>query len=451
MAGFRLHHRSSNLSLGQTMLLFALPIMAVNILQLLFNAADMIVVGRFEGSRALAAVGATGALFNLIVNLFMGLSVGTSVIVARAFGAKNLEDIRQAVHTSIAVGIIGGIMATGIGLAFCTPLLHWMGTPDEILGLSSRYMAILFYGMPASMVFNFGAAILRAVGDSKRPMYFLVVSGTVNVALNVLFVAVLRWGVAGVAWSTTITQYLAMALIIASLMKQEGALRFSWNRLKIHTQKLALILKIGVPAGLQGVLFSISNVLIQSAVNSFGTTMVAASAASSNVENLVATPMNAYYQAAITYAGQSMGAEDYDAIDRIAKISTGFVFVTWLVLGGITLLLGRTLLGFYVGPHGNRFGHGAHDGAYVAVLHLRDHERVSRHHPCHGLLGSTHAQYAGGGMPYAHRLAGNRVQVVSHADGPVRSVPCDLGTGRSGAGGQFLLCPQPGPQGPRAG
>lgn len=347
MAGFRLHHRSSNLSLGQTMLLFALPIMAVNILQLLFNAADMIVVGRFEGSRALAAVGATGALFNLIVNLFMGLSVGTSVIVARAFGAKNLEDIRQAVHTSIAVGIIGGIMATGIGLAFCTPLLHWMGTPDEILELSSRYMAILFYGMPASMVFNFGAAILRAVGDSKRPMYFLVVSGTVNVALNVLFVAVLRWGVAGVAWSTTITQYLAMALIIASLMKQEGALRFSWNRLKIHTQKLALILKIGVPAGLQGVLFSISNVLIQSAVNSFGTTMVAASAASSNVENLVATPMNAYYQAAITYAGQSMGAEDYDAIDRIAKISTGFVFVTWLVLGGITLLLGRTLLGFY--------------------------------------------------------------------------------------------------------
>lgn len=178
-------------------------------------------------------------------------------------------------------------------------------------------------------------------------MYFLVVSGVANVVLNLLFVAVLRLGVAGVAWATIISQYLALALIMASLMHQEGVLRFSWQRLGINAQKLVLILKIGVPAGLQSVLFSISNVLVQSAVNSFGTTMVAANAASSNVESLVATPMNAYYQAAITFTGHSMGAEDYDRIDRIAKISATLVFVTWLVLGGITLFFGQSLLGFY--------------------------------------------------------------------------------------------------------
>jgi len=329
------------------MVMFALPIMAVNLLQLVFNAADMIVVGRFEGARALAAVGATGSLFNLIVNLFMGLSVGTAVIVAQDYGARRVEGIRQSVHTSIAVSLIGGGVATAIGLSFCAPLLRWMGTPEDIIGLSTLYMRIVFAGMPASMVFNFGAAILRAVGDSRRPMYFLVVSGAVNVVFNLFFVAVLRLGVAGVGWATVISQYLALILIMISLSRQEGALRFQWQRLKIHRQKLVQLLRIGVPAGLQSVLFSISNVLIQSAVNSFGTTMVAASAASSNVENLVATPMNAYYQAAITFTGQSMGAEDYDRIDRIAKNCTALVFVTWLILGGITLSFGRTLLAFY--------------------------------------------------------------------------------------------------------
>ena len=343
----REHFPSTNRALVGQMVMFALPIMAVNLLQLVFNAADMIVVGRFEGARALAAVGATGSLFNLIVNLFMGLSVGTAVIVAQDYGARRVEGIRQSVHTSIAVSLIGGGVATAIGLSFCAPLLRWMGTPEDIIGLSTLYMRIVFAGMPASMVFNFGAAILRAVGDSRRPMYFLVVSGAVNVVFNLFFVAVLRLGVAGVGWATVISQYLALILIMISLSRQEGALRFQWQRLKIHRQKLVQLLRIGVPAGLQSVLFSISNVLIQSAVNSFGTTMVAASAASSNVENLVATPMNAYYQAAITFTGQSMGAEDYDRIDRIAKNCTALVFVTWLILGGITLSFGRTLLAYY--------------------------------------------------------------------------------------------------------
>lgn len=347
MRTLKLRRLRADAPLYQVMLFFALPIMAMNILQLLFNAADMIVVGRFEGSSALAAVGATGSLINLIVNLFMGLSVGTSVIVAQDYGARRVEQIRQSVHTSLAVSLIGGALATAAGLIFCAPLLSWMGTPDDILPISTLYMRIIFVGMPASMVYNFGAAILRAVGDSQRPMYFLTVAGVVNVVLNVFFVAVLRLGVAGVAWATISSQYLSMALIMTSLMKHEGPLRFNWRRLAIHGEKLKQLLMIGIPAGLQSVLFSFSNVLIQSAVNSFGTTMVAASAAAGNVESFVATPMNAYYQAAITFTGQSMGAEDYDRIDEIAKISAIYVFVTWLVLGGVVLALGRPLLGIY--------------------------------------------------------------------------------------------------------
>ena len=336
-----------NTALLRSMFKFAMPIMAMNLLQLLFNAADMIVVGQFEGSKALAAVGATGALINLIINLFMGLSVGTAVVVARDYGARRVEGIRQSVHTSIAVSMVTGVVVAFLGIVLSTPLLHMMGTPSDIIHLSTLYMKIFFVGVPASMVYNFGAAILRAVGDSTRPMYFLTVSGVVNVVLNVVFVAVLRWGVAGVAWSTVISQYLALALILASLSKSEGPLRFNWRRLKIHGEKMQEIVRIGLPAGLQSLLFSISNVLIQSAVNSFGSVMVAASAAAGNVEGLVGTTVNSYYNAAITYTGQSMGAEDYDQIDEIAKISTLFVFATWIVLGGVTVLFGRSLLSLY--------------------------------------------------------------------------------------------------------
>lgn len=337
----------SSESLFRSMLVFALPIMAMNILQLLFNAADMVVVGRFDGSRALAAVGATGSLINLIVNLFMGLSVGTSVVVAQDYGARRVEAIRNSVHTSITVSLITGIVVTFLGLALCEPLLVWMGTPDDIIHLSAIYMKIIFLGMPASMVYNFGAAILRAVGDSKRPMYFLVVSGIVNVIFNITFVVAFKMGVAGVAWATIISQYLAMVLILLCLAKHQGPLRLNWRRLSIDRAKLKEIVRIGLPAGLQGLLFSISNVLIQSAVNSFGSVMVAASAAASNVEGFIGTTMNSYYNAAITFTGQSMGAEDYDRIDEIAKVSTVFIFATWILLGSATVFFGRRLLGLY--------------------------------------------------------------------------------------------------------
>jgi len=321
--------------------------MAMNILQLLFNAADMIVVGQFSGSDALAAVGATGSLINLIVASFMGLSAGTSVIVAQDYGAGHPIDVRRSVHTSIAISIIGGLIVAVIGFVFCRPLLEIMGTPEDIINLSTLYMKIYFIGVPAVMVYNFGAAILRAVGDSRRPMYYLIVSGVINVALNLFFVLILHMSVEGVAWATVISQYISTLLTLVCLMKSDGAIRFIPRQLRIDGRKLKNIIKIGLPAGLQSMLFSISNVLIQSAVNSFGSTMVAASSASGNIENLVGTTMNAYYNAAITFTGQNMGAKKYDRIDTIAKVCTVLVFATWIVMGGVILLFGRQLLGIY--------------------------------------------------------------------------------------------------------
>lgn len=345
-----LRKRSMDMTSGPLLgkvLIFALPIMAMNILQLLFNAADMVVVGRFSGSHALAAVGATGPLINLIVNLFMGLSVGTSVIVAQDSGAGDKVAVSRSVHTSIAISIIGGVIVMLLGLALAEPLLTMMGTPEDILDLSVLYMRIFFIGMPASMVYNFSAAILRSVGDSRRPMYYLIISGIVNVILNLFFVVAFHMSVDGVAWATVISQYISVILIILCLLKSDGAIRFIPKKMRIDGDKLKSIVKIGLPAGLQGLLFSISNVLIQSAVNSFGSTMVAASSAAGNVEGFIGTTMNAYYNAAITFTGQNMGAKKYDRIDTVAKVVTVLIFATWIVLGGATLLFGRPMLGLY--------------------------------------------------------------------------------------------------------
>jgi len=327
---------------------FALPIMAMNILQLMFNAADLVVVGRLSGKEALAAVGATGSIINLIVNLFMGLSVGTSVIVAQDYGARRTDAISKSVHTSITVSVIAGIIVMILGLLLCNPLLAMMGTPSDIIDLSAIYMRIYFLGVPASMVYNFGAAILRAVGDSRRPMYYLLISGIANVILNLYFILILGMSVDGVAWATTISQYLSMFLTVGCLIRnREEAIRLNLKKLQIDPKKLIRIIRIGLPAGVQSLLFSISNVLIQSAVNSFGSAMVAASSAASNIEGFVATPMNAYYNAAITFTGQNMGAKKYDRIDKVAKVCTVLIIGTWIVVGGLTMIFSKPLLNIF--------------------------------------------------------------------------------------------------------
>ena len=334
--------------LFKKILIFAIPIIAMNILQLLFNAADMITVGRFSSREALAAVGSTGALINLLVNTFMGLSVGTIVVVAKDYGAGNVSNLNASIHTSIAISIISGLVVMVLSLVFCKPLLILMGTPEDILELALLYMKIYFLGVPASMVYNFGAAILRAVGDSRRPMYYLIISGVVNVILNLFFVIVLHMSVDGVAWATTISQFISMALVMICLSQSNiMGIHFIPRKMRIDRDKLKEILRIGLPAGLQSALFSISNVMIQSAVNSFGSVMVAASSAASNIEGFVGTTMNAYYNAAISFVGQNMGAKKYDRIDKIAKVCTVLIFATWITMCGAILLFGKSLLALY--------------------------------------------------------------------------------------------------------
>lgn len=329
------------------LIIFAIPLMLSGILQLLFNAADIVVVGRFSGSHALAAVGSTSSLINLLINLFIGVSIGSNVLVGRYYGANDYDNIEKSVHTSILTAAIGGIAMIFVGICLARPLLEMMGTPENVIDLSVIYMRIYFLGMPAFMIYNFGAAILRAVGDTKRPLYFLFVSGVVNVLFNLFFVIVLQMGVAGVALATIISQVISAVLIILSLMKSDGALRLERKKLHIHKDKLIMMLKIGLPAGLQGTIFSVSNVLIQSSINSFGSIVMAGNTAASNIEGFVYTAMNAIYQSALSFTSQNMGAKKYHRIDKILLQCLGIVCVVGLTLGIGAYVFGRPLLHLY--------------------------------------------------------------------------------------------------------
>lgn len=329
------------------MLIFAFPLMCSGILQLLFNAADIIVVGRFAGDNSLAAVGSTTSLVLLLANLFIGLSIGANVLTARYFGAKKEKELSETIHTSITLSVISGVILAVIGIAAAKPILHIMETPDTVIGLSALYLRIYFLGMPAMMIYNFGSAILRAKGDTKRPLKYLVISGIVNVCLNLIFVIKLNMDVAGVATATAVAQCLSAVMIIRCLLKESGAFRLSFSKLKIHKEKLITIIQIGLPAGFQGVLFSISNVIIQASINTFGDTVMAGSAASANIEGFVYFAMNAFYQAAISFTGQNVGAGKYDRIKPILIKSVMCAAVTGLVLGNLAYVFGHRLLGIY--------------------------------------------------------------------------------------------------------
>lgn len=328
-------------------LLFTLPLMASSILQLLFNAADIIVVGRYAGSDALAAVGSTGALINLLTNMFIGFSVGANVLVARYYGAGKPDEVSDTVHTSVMLSIIGGVLLAVIGIIFAAPLLELMGTPENVLPLAAFYVRIYFAGMPVILLYNYGSAILRAIGDTKRPLYYLAVAGVLNIILNLIFVIVFQLSVAGVALATIISQTLSAVLVIRCLMHTEGGCHLDLRRLKIHSHKLWKILQLGLPAGLQGSIFSLSNVLIQSSVNSFGAIAMAGNSAAANIEGFTYVAMNAFYQAAITFVSQNMGAMEFKRIKRIAWQCLACVTVTGLLLGNLSFFFGHQLLGIY--------------------------------------------------------------------------------------------------------
>lgn len=329
------------------LLRLTLPLMLSSVLQLLFNAADIIVVGNFAGENSLAAVGSTTALVNLITNLFLGLSTSANILTSMFMGAGKNERVNKTVHTSICLSIASGLIMTVFGVIFADKLLILMNTPKEILSLSTLYLRIYFFGMTAMMIYNFGSSVLRSKGDTKRPLYYLTFAGIINVLLNLLFVIVFKMDVAGVALATAISQCISAFLIIRCLMKEDDAFRFEFRKMRFDRKIVARMLKIGIPAGFQGVVFSLSNVVIQSSINGFGAIVMAGSAAAASIEGFIWVSMNSFSQGALTFMSQNIGGGKYTRINRIAVITCACAAVTGVILGNAAYFLAEPLINIY--------------------------------------------------------------------------------------------------------
>lgn len=327
---------------------YTIPIILTSLLQLLFNAADLMIVGRFCGSISVAAVGATSAITNLMVNFFVGLSVGAGVTVAHALGSREETVVHNTVHTALPTALLSGLVLTVVGVSFSAKFLAMMGTPETVLPLSSQYMKIYFAGITFTMVYNFCAAILRAAGDTRSPLVFLSLAGVINVVLNVIFVTVFHMNVAGVALATTIAQGISAVLVVRTLMKRTDACRLYLKKMRFHKPQLAKMLRIGLPAGIQSSLFSISNVLIQSSINSFGDVLMSGNAAAANIEGFLYVSLNAFHQSAVNFMGQNAGAKQYKRVSQTLWICLGCVSVVGLTAGLLAYTFGPTLLSLYI-------------------------------------------------------------------------------------------------------
>ncbi len=313
--------------LAGKIILFALPLAASSVLQQLFNAADLAVVGRFSSSQAMAAVGSNASVISLMISLFLGLSVGANVLIASMIGEGRREKISEAVHTVISVAIAAGLLLLVIGILLAKPILTMMGAPSEVMNLAVLYLRIYFMGMPFMMIYNFGSAILRSKGDSRHPLYFLTIAGILNVILNVIFVAGFHLHVIGVALATVLSNGVSATLTLRFLMADEEPFKLRFSKLSIKKPLLMTILRVGVPAGLQGTIFSISNVVIQSAVNSFGSAAIAGSTAAQNFEFITYCVTNSFVQAAITFTSQNYAAGKKDRCKRIFFQALGLGFL----------------------------------------------------------------------------------------------------------------------------
>jgi len=362
--------------LFRNIILYTIPVMLTGVLQLLFNAADLVIVGRFCGSISVAAVGATGAITNLIVNLFVGLSVGAGVTVAHGLGGEDDETVHRTVHTAVPTAIIAGLILACIGICAAEPVLRWMETPENVLPLSAIYMQIYFAGMPVSMLYNFCASILRAVGDTQSPLKFLTLAGVINVALNVVFVTRFHMNVAGVALATIISQAVSAVLVLRTLMRRTDSCRFELKEMHIYKPQLMKMIRIGMPAGIQGSMFAISNVIIQSSINSFGDAVMSGNAAAGNIEGFLYIALNSFQQAAVNFIGQNVGALQYKRVNKILGICLGCATVLGLAGGVSMYLAGETLLGIYITDSPEAIGHGMVRLLYVAnpyfILGLMD-------------------------------------------------------------------------------
>ncbi len=329
------------------LLVFSVPLILSSLLQLLFNAADVIVVGRYVGSNALAAVGSTAPLINLLVNLFIGLTVGANVVAAGFFGAGDNAGVERTVHTSYCLSSIGGIVLTFAGVIFSPQILILMGSPEDVLPLSVLYLRIYFGGIIPTVIYNFGASLLRAKGDTRRPLYILFAAGIINVILNLVFVIFFDFGVAGVSLATVVSQTFSAVCVTFLLMREKDCFRLEFKKLRIYGDILLKILKIGVPAGVQGMIFSFSNVIIQSSANAYGAVVVAGNSASQSVEGFIYTSMNGFAQGVLTFVSQNRGAKRFDRIGKVYLRALACVVVIGGVLGSLVILFGQQVFSIF--------------------------------------------------------------------------------------------------------
>ena len=329
---------------------FAIPLIFTGILQLLFNAADLIIVGQFAPNPdfSVSAVGSTSSLVNLIVNVFMGLSVGANVLMAKAFGSKDKELADRTLQTSVLLSLICGVIVGLFGFSFASIFLGWMGTPDNVIGLASVYLKIFFLGMPFNLLYNYGAAILRSLGDTKRPLYYLFIAGFINVIGNIIFVAIFKMDVKGVAISTVISQFVSSLLILIALIRGNSFIKLNLKHIRLYKEETIQLIKIGVPAGIEGSVFSISNVIIQSSINSFGEVSLAGNTAASNIEGFVYQAMAAIHYAALAFTAQNVGAKNFQNIRKTLIYSIIITTIIGLVLGGLVIAFAPFLINIYV-------------------------------------------------------------------------------------------------------
>ena len=336
-----------NGSIMDKLISFSLPLMLSSILQLMFNAVDIIVVGRFSGSQALAAVGSTTALINIFTNLFIGISLGANVLAARYYAAGRNKEMSETVHTAITLALISGVIMAFVGLIFAKGALELMGTPEDVIRLSTLYMRIYFLGMPFFMLYNYGAAILRAVGDTKRPLIFLIISGCANAVLNMTLVIIFHLGVAGVAIGTVISQMISCVLVLRCLYRSEESYQLRFSKLSIKSAYLKPIFQVGIPAGIQSTVINFSNALLQSSVNSFGSTAMAGYTAANNVLGFLYVSVNAITQACMSFTSQNYGVGKYKRMDRVLFDCLILTVGVAGVLGGGAYLFGAQIMQIY--------------------------------------------------------------------------------------------------------
>ena len=366
----RMKKHQSNMLEGPLLsgvILYTVPIILTSVLQLLFNAADLIVVGKFCGSVSVGAVGATGSLTSLMVNLFVGLSIGGGVAVAHGIGSRDDVQIRNAVHTAVPLALVGGVILTVVGVTLSEPMLVLMRTPENTLPLSAVYMKIYFCGITFTVLYNFCAAILRAAGDTQSPLIFLTIAGVVNVILNVIFITVFDMNVAGVALATTVSQGIAAVLVLLALTRRTDSCRLELRKIRFHKRQLLKIIRIGLPAGIQSSLFSISNVIIQSSINSFGDVLVSGNAAAANLESFLYASLNSFHQTAVNFVGQNVGARQFRRANNTVWICQFCVLVLGITVGTLLWRFGEPLLGIYISDSAEAIRYGMIRFTYVTL------------------------------------------------------------------------------------